>query len=71
MIKKKSQSRKRVIDISGPEGNAFFLLGTASKFAKQLGLDHEAILAEMKNGDYEHLIEVFDTHFGHVVDLER
>lgn len=71
MIKKKVQRGKRTIDLTGPEGNAFFLLGTASNFAKQLGLDGDAIRADMESGDYEHLIEVFDTHFGHVVDLER
>lgn len=65
---------KREIDISGPDGNAFALLGTASSFAKQLGWDKAAIdkmLGEMKSGDYENLLKVFDAHFGDIVDLVR
>ena len=65
---------KRETDISGPDGNAFSILGTASSFAKQLGWDKEAIdmmLSEMKPGDYENLIKVFDAHFGDICDLVR
>ena len=69
-IKQKSH-RKMEIDISGPEGNAYYLLGTAKAFAKQLGLDAEAIEEEMKSSDYENLIIVFDKHFGEYVDLVR
>lgn len=63
--------RKQQIDLNSPEGNAFFLLGTASKLAKQLGLDEEAILKDMQSSDYEHLIQVFDKHFGDFIDLAR
>lgn len=35
------------IDLTGPQGNAFFLLGAAVKLAKQLGKDDKAILARM------------------------
>jgi hypothetical protein len=55
------------IDLRGPEGNAFVLLGKASSFCKQLGMDdseRESILSEMKSSDYDNLIEVFDKHFG-------
>lgn len=69
-IKQKSH-RKMEIDLTGPEGNAYYLLGTAKAFAKQLGLDAEAIEEEMKLSDYENLITVFDKHFGEYVDLVR
>lgn len=59
------------IDLTGPEGNAFVLLGYANKFAKQLGLDAEAIKKDMMSSDYEHLIEVFDQHFGTFVTLYK
>lgn len=71
MIRTKQRSRKTVIDLTGPQGNAFFLLGTANKVAKQLGLSGEAICNEMKTGDYENLIEVFDKYFGDYFILER
>ena len=57
------------IDLTGPQGNAYYLLGTAKVFAKQLNLDDEAILEEMQESDYENLITVFDKHFGDYVDL--
>jgi hypothetical protein len=62
---------KPSINLDGPDGNAFVLLGYAKRFAEQLGLDWNGISADMRSGDYEHLIEVFDRHFGDVVDLVR
>tara|TARA_E500000178_G_scaffold344949_1_gene394003 strand:+ start:7684 stop:7914 length:231 start_codon:yes stop_codon:yes gene_type:complete len=63
--------RELVIDLDGPQGNAFFLLGQASRFARQLGMDANEIIEEMKSGDYENLISVFDKFFGDFVVLER
>ena len=60
-----------VIDLAGPEGNAFVLLGYAASYCKQLGRDAGPILEEMKSSDYENLIKVFDRHFGDFIILER
>ena len=70
-IRKKDKLAKLEIDLTGPEGSALFLIGTAGVYAKQLDLDGGAIMDEMTNGDYEHLIQVFDKHFGNYVDLVR
>lgn len=69
MLKPRSAAGKPQIDLAGPDGNAFVLLGTARRLARQLGLDAEAISAEMRKGDYHLLVKTFDKHFGHVVDL--
>ena len=69
VIRKKTRLEKQVIDISGPDGNAFVLIGTARRFAQQIGLDHKQITEEMMSGDYQHLIETFDKYFGDIVDL--
>ncbi len=71
MIREKQASSEIVIDLTGPAGNAFALMGQARRFARQLGLDSKQILDEMKQGDYEHLVEVFDSYFGDYVVLER
>jgi hypothetical protein len=71
MIKKKNESFGIEIDLTGPNGNAFYLIGAANNLAKQLGLDGKAIQAEMMKGDYENLVKVFDKHFGHFVTLYR
>ena len=72
MIRSKEQNRGPiVIDLTGPDGNAFVLLGKAKQLARQLGLDGNAITNEMMSGDYENLIEVFDREFCDFVILER
>ena len=71
MIRAKQEPKEIVIDLTGPQGNAFYLLGAASRYARQLGLDSDEVINEMKSGDYEHLIEVFDKYFGDFVILER
>ena len=60
-----------VIDLTGADGNAFCLLGNARKLAGLLELDGNAIIEEMKQGDYEHLVSTFDKYFGDHVILER
>ena len=72
MIRSKEQNQGPiVIDLTGPDGNAFVLLAKAEQLALQLGLDGNAITNEMMSGDYENLIEVFDREFGDFVILER
>jgi hypothetical protein len=71
MILEKPKQTGITIDLTGPQGNAFYLLGTASNLAKQLGLDSKVIQAEMMSGDYENLLEVFDSNFGSIVTLYR
>ena len=73
MIKSK-KSTGIEIDLTGPQGNAYFLLGTASKLGRQLGLDSdeiEVILRNMRSSDYENLVNVFDRNFGDFVTLYR
>jgi hypothetical protein len=70
-ILKKKKSSQIEIDITGPQGNAFYLLGLASILAKQLHFDSDKILTEMRSGDYENLLQVFDSYFGTIVTLYR
>ena len=71
MIRQKQPTREIIIDLTGPDGNAFVLLGYARNYAKQLGLDADMICNEMRESDYENLISVFDKYFGDFVILER
>ena len=74
ILTKSNEYKKQVIDLTGPEGNAFYLLGTAMKLCKQIGISVERtdeIIDEMRSDDYEHLILTFDKYFGKLVDLER
>ncbi len=71
MIRKKQPQSEIVIDLTGPDGTAFALMGRAIRYANQLGLDADLIIKDMRSGDYEHLVQVFDDNFGDFVILER
>jgi hypothetical protein len=73
MIRKKELKEKGplVIDLTGPEGNAFHLIGLARVFIRDSGDNPDPIVEEMMSGDYENLLQVFDRHFGDWVILER
>lgn len=72
MIIPKSDHRvDLVIDLTGPQGNAFYLLGIVRTLACQIGKDPAPIIDEMMEADYEKLVGVFDREFGNFVTLVR
>ena len=76
MIKDKNEMPRREIeiDLTGPQGNAFYILGLAKKLCKEFGMTkayEDDLLAEMKSGDYDNLISAFDNSFGSVVTMYR
>ena len=71
MIKKKNETFGIEIDLTGPNGNAFYLIGAAGNLAKQLGFDGKEIQTEMMSGDYENAVNTFDKYFGSFVTLYR
>ena len=71
MIKSKESQSSVSVDLTGPEGNAFVLIGYARKWSKQLGLNPDEVEKEMTSGDYENLVSVLEKHFGHVVTFYR
>lgn len=73
-ILKKQENKRPEIDLTGPEGNAFVLMGYAKRFGKDLGMSESEInslIENMKSSDYEHLVQVFDDAFGSYVTLYR
>ena len=74
MIRSKKPKSEIVIDLTGPQGNAFNLIALAKNFGKQIGMSDsyiKEIQEKMMSGDYENLIQVIDNEFGSVVILER
>ena len=61
----------RVIDLQGPQGNAFALMGHAVDLLRQLDRRDEvhAIRTDMMSGDYDNLIRIFEKNFGDYVTL--
>ena len=72
MIKEKETTpREIVIDLTGPDGNVFYLIGQGRKFCKQLGLDANEFTTKMMSADYENAVTTFDEYFGEFVTLLR
>lgn len=71
MIKSKNEKGGIEVDLTGPEGNAFVLIGYARKWSKQLGLNPDEVEMEMTSGDYENLVGVLEKYFGKVVTFYR
>lgn len=71
MIKSKKPNSYIEVDLTGPQGNSFYLIGLANNLAKKLGFDGNEIRREMMSGDYENLIQVFENYFGSIVILYR
>ena len=69
MIREKIYN-ENIIDLDGPDGNAFVLLCKAKKLSKEKGIDFEPISEQMKKGDYINLIKVFEQHFGDEIIFE-
>ena len=75
MLKSKESLKRGIeIDLTGPDGNAYVIMGYAKRFGKQVGISDSYIkemLEKMMSSDYENLIKVFDDEFGSVVTLLR
>ena len=64
---------KNVIDLDGPDGNAFALMASARYLAREVGYSHDeidAMITNMRSGDYKELVKTFDDYFDGYVILE-
>jgi hypothetical protein len=74
MIRKKQKNSGRiVIDLTGPQGNAFYLISVVQSTYDRAGVSKlgESIIKEMQSGDYENLLKTFDLYLGDHFILER
>jgi hypothetical protein len=74
IVKKSNKKSKLRIDLTGPDGSAFSLLGIAKKLCRQNGLEKIAwpqIEKEMTSGDYENLVQTLEKYFGSIIIIER
>ena len=76
MIKSKSEmpALPIEIDLTGPDGNAYALMGYARNLGRQLGYSEgriDAIIKVMMLTNYEGLLHTFDVEFGHIVTMYR
>ena len=63
---------KIVVDLTGPEGNAFALMALAKDIGRKIGYSREEInemISDMMSSDYDHLVQVLDDHFGDFITI--
>jgi len=58
-----------VIDLNGPQGNAFYLIGLAKRLSNQLGIEFDPIYNKMVEAEYDELLDTFSDHFGEYVEF--
>ena len=72
MIKSKEYKNNGIeIDLTGPDGNAYAILGLAKRLCKEFDITFKPLIEKMTSGDYENLIKVFDDKFGSFVTMYR
>ena len=59
---RESKNSVPVINLDGPDGNAFALMAYAKLYARDVGYasdEIEYMVAKMRSGDYKNLVKVF------------
>jgi len=60
----------QTIDLRGPEGNAYALLGIAKRAFNDLKWENwDEVRKDMTSSDYDHLVEVFNDHLSEFYEL--
>ena len=73
MIRKRVEKFETVINLDGPDGNPFNLIGLAVRIMRDSRMTEEEIspiVEEMKSSDYKNLVMTFDNYFKGSVILE-
>ena len=73
MIRKRVEKLETIINLDGPDGNAFNLIGLAVRIMRDSRMTEEEIapiVEEMKSSDYKNLVMTFDNYFKGSVILE-
>jgi hypothetical protein len=69
LFKQEIRLARITLDLDGPDGNAYFLIGQARILAVKNDLNPKEILEEMMISDYKHLLAVFRKYFSDEVEL--
>ena len=66
MRTKTKVAKRPKLELSGQDGNAFFILGRASRVMRDSGWDEtrqSAFMEEAQSGDYYHLLQTCSKYF--------
>jgi len=68
-IKEQKPFEKEVIDLDGPDGNAFFLMGIAKRICPQVGVNYDKLHEKMVADDYGTLLIEMDLALGDYIEF--
>ena len=73
MIKsmKEKMGQPMEINLTGPEGNVFNLIGVGGRLCKLLNINQDKFVREMMSGDYDNAVNTFEKYFGDYVILYK
>ena len=54
IVNKPIRNNQLEVDLTGPQGNAFYLIGLTKKLCSTFGISSDPIIQDMMSGDYEH-----------------
>ena len=60
----------RYVDLTGPDGNAFALIGMVYEICEEIDRNPNRIVRDMKSGYYDNLVEVFKRELEGYVEVE-
>jgi len=63
-----------IVDLSGPQGNAYALMGVARSIGRQLNRPYNEIKeieTKMMSGDYDHLVKVLFLEYGDFIEFKK
>lgn len=64
VVSKEEYCDSRVLDLSGPDGSAYVLIGIAHGLLKKQGRDPKMFIDIMQSSDYGNLVRFFNDMFG-------
>lgn len=68
---KEKMGQPMEINLTGPEGNVFNLIGVGGRLCKLLNINQDKFVREMMSGDYDNAVNTFEKYFGDYVILYK
>lgn len=71
-FRRPNEETKIVINLDGPDGNIFTILGTVKELCRQLGYSYDVFFDEMHHDGCDYLTFLYhiNRHFGHFITFE-
>jgi hypothetical protein len=59
------------LDLQGPHGNVFYLIGITNDFPMKNGSDRKTVIKEILGGDYQNVLSIIKREWGAYIDFSN